>query len=256
MHNAETVGEALHWLLRISRAAGAAFRIIPVIAKHGKWATVEYDLLPAPSDRHIQAAEYGLAMIYYRLIALSGNPDDCEVWFSHGPVSHPKSYREHFSARVYFNKPYNAIRFSREYIDRPIQNRKKGVYELAKYYIDNNYPEVSFGLRSEAERIAGRLLEDGSCTLPSLALELGLHPRTLQRRLSEAGVTFFQIKDSAQRSLAQRYLEDRAMSLKQVATRLGFVESSSFTRSCRRWFSAPPRRVRSMLFDGRIQAAG
>ena len=82
---------------------------------------------------------------------------------------------------------------------------------------------------------------EGSC----VAAELHLHPRTLHRRLRAEGKSCHQIKDEVRRDLALRYLQRTDLDLMDIAERLGYSEHSVLTRSCLRWFSAPPSKVRS-----------
>jgi AraC-like DNA-binding protein len=79
---------------------------------------------------------------------------------------------------------------------------------------------------------------------------LGMHARTLQRRLREEGESFESIKDSVRRDLALRYLRQPAMPLIRVAEMLGYSATSMLSRSCYRWFSASPRQLRGKGAEG------
>jgi AraC-like DNA-binding protein len=90
-------------------------------------------------------------------------------------------------------------------------------------------------------------LVEGKCTCKHVASALGLHPRTLQRRLRQESESFEAIKDSVRRDVALRYLQQPDISLVQVTEMLGYSETSVLSRSCLRWFSASPRRLRNDL---------
>jgi AraC-like DNA-binding protein len=90
-------------------------------------------------------------------------------------------------------------------------------------------------------------LVEGNCTCKHVAAALGLHPRTLQRRLRQESESFEAIKDSVRRDVALRYLQQPDISLVQVTEMLGYSETSVLSRSCLRWFSASPRRLRNDL---------
>jgi AraC-like DNA-binding protein len=106
------------------------------------------------------------------------------------------------------------------------------------------------GWQTRVSRSVARFLIDGPCTTRRVAAALGLHPRTLQRRLREEGASFEAIKDGVRRELALSYLQRPDMTLTRVTEILGYSESSVLSRSCQRWFSASPRKLRD-----RIQAA-
>ena len=76
---------------------------------------------------------------------------------------------------------------------------------------------------------------------------LGLHPRTLQRRLREEGECFESLKDSVRRDVALQYLIQPDVPLSRVAELLGYSEASVLSRSCARWFSATPKQLRNEL---------
>ena len=65
-----------------------------------------------------------------------------------------------------------------------------------------------------------------------MASALGLHPRTLQRRLRDEGESFEGIKDSVRRDVALRYLQQPDVSLVRVTEILGYSETSVLSRSC------------------------
>jgi AraC-like DNA-binding protein len=92
--------------------------------------------------------------------------------------------------------------------------------------------------------IIERLLIAGNCTHTGVAAMLGMHPRTLQRRLREEGASFETIKDDVRRDIALRYLKQPAIPLTRVAELLGYSSTSVLSRSCYRWFSASPRQLR------------
>jgi AraC-like DNA-binding protein len=98
--------------------------------------------------------------------------------------------------------------------------------------------------------IAARLADDGA-RLVEIAAELGLSPRTLQRRLAEAGQAFQQLLDTTRRELADAYLRDVRLSLTEIAFLLGYGEHSSFTHAHRVWHGeAPQARRAKMLAEG------
>jgi AraC-like DNA-binding protein len=73
---------------------------------------------------------------------------------------------------------------------------------------------------------------------------LGMHPRTLQRRLRAENKSFESIKDGVRRDVALRYLKQSSIPLIRIAKLLGYSETSALSRSCYRWFSASPRQLR------------
>jgi AraC-like DNA-binding protein len=77
-------------------------------------------------------------------------------------------------------------------------------------------------------------------TLEDAAKELGLGSRTVQRRLTDAGITFQQLVEVTRRELARHYLKQRAVELNETAFLLGFEDANSFCRAFQVWEGTSP----------------
>ncbi|EAQ02096.1 AraC family transcriptional regulator [Pseudooceanicola batsensis HTCC2597] len=95
-------------------------------------------------------------------------------------------------------------------------------------------------------------LSAGYPKLEDVAEALGTSPWTLQRRLAKQGAVFSELVDETRRELTLIYLAEQHLGLSEVAEMLGYSELSAFSRVCRRWFGAPPSRLR----DGPLGQAG
>lgn len=86
-------------------------------------------------------------------------------------------------------------------------------------------------------RLAARLsLRDGVfLSAGEAARQLALSERTLHRRLAEEGTRFSAMVDNARYARAQNLLMDRRMTVETIASAVGFVEPSSFSRAFKRW---------------------
>jgi AraC-like DNA-binding protein len=74
---------------------------------------------------------------------------------------------------------------------------------------------------------------------------LGMHARTLQRRLAEEGTSFRDVIDGVRKDLAEGYVADRALTLDEVALLLGFSDKSAFHRAFVRWTGETPAAFRA-----------
>jgi len=100
------------------------------------------------------------------------------------------------------------------------------------------------------QQIVIRLLRDGYPDVHSVATMLGLTTRTLQRRLSEEGVTYARVVARARLTVAQRMLADPACKVIEVALDLGYSDPSHFVRAFVRWTSLTPREFRRLRATG------
>jgi AraC-like DNA-binding protein len=86
--------------------------------------------------------------------------------------------------------------------------------------------------------LAQRLAFDPS--LSGVAAGLGVSERTMRRRLAAEGTSFQALLDQVRSALARQLLDSGALSVEEVAHRLGYAEASSFIQAHRRWHGTTP----------------
>lgn len=101
------------------------------------------------------------------------------------------------------------------------------------------------GVVLELRRALRERLPRGTPTVGQVARSLALSTRSLQRRLSEAGTSYEQVLDEVRADLARACLAREDLSVAEVGFLLGFQDSSSFHRACRRWFGTTPTALRA-----------
>jgi AraC-like DNA-binding protein len=116
------------------------------------------------------------------------------------------------------------------------------VEERARALLEQLGPPSAFAAR--VAMAIGLDLQRGAVSLASVARELAVGARTLQRRLAAEGLTFRAVVDDARRELARQYLAGGAQSLAEVALLLGFSEQAAFQRAFMRWTGVTPGRFR------------
>jgi AraC-like DNA-binding protein len=202
--------------------------------------------------RREQNSERMLASIHKALRQLGGaNYRPSQVWFMHAPMSPMAAYRKVFGVTPLFNRPRMGISLERAILDARRPGGSPQLRQIAETYLRQLSPPRQ---RSFAIRVAGvvrSLMRGKECTPEQTALALGIHPRTLQRRLQAEGVSFEKIKDDVRRQIAESLLAQSSVSLSQIALMLDYADSSAFSRSSRRWFGEAPTMVRKRLVAGK-----
>ncbi|WP_211153216.1 helix-turn-helix domain-containing protein [Nocardia farcinica] len=74
-----------------------------------------------------------------------------------------------------------------------------------------------------------------------VARALHLSTRTMRRRLGEAGTSYQILRDEVRETLAEQMLGTGALSVHDVAIRLGYAESASFIHAFKHWKGVRPR---------------
>lgn len=106
----------------------------------------------------------------------------------------------------------------------------------------------------DPEDLPGRLsvlieleLLDRRPTLSRIGNRSRLATRTLQRRLSEAGLSYSDLLRSAMQRRAVRLLCQTDRSISEIASMLGYDDPAHFSRAFERWSGVPPTRWRRLL---------
>ena len=85
----------------------------------------------------------------------------------------------------------------------------------------------------------------GQANMEDVALRLGLHPRTLRRRLRQEDTSFEAIKDEVRHAAARELLMLGALGIADIAFTLDYASVSSFVHAFRRWSGMSPGRWRT-----------
>ena len=86
--------------------------------------------------------------------------------------------------------------------------------------------------------------------MSELAPDLGVSARTLVRRLIESGLTYSDIKDDLRKSHAAWYLQHTELSMKGIASQLGYNDPTNFSRKFKDWYRMPPSKMRRTFRSG------
>ena len=84
----------------------------------------------------------------------------------------------------------------------------------------------------------GVMLEQ--CSARDIADAFGIQERTLHRRLQSSGTSFRQELDRVRESMSLQLLESSSLSICDIATSLGYADSSGFIRAFNRWTGKSP----------------
>jgi AraC-like DNA-binding protein len=170
-----------------------------------------------------------------------------DVCFTHQPVSPLSVYRRQFGLTPQFGKPTNGIAIARKLLDAWQPGRSPELRQIAESYLNSIAPPRASTFSLRVANVIRTLLRGGTCSPEQAADALGIHARTLQRRLKAEDSSFEKIKDDVRREMAEALLAQSSVSLSQIAHMLDYANSSAFSKSARRWFGETPRARRVRL---------
>lgn len=205
------------------------------------------------SQRRREQNDERIIASFHRTLTVLGRDDykPRDVWFMHEPISPMSVYRKLFGMTPSFGKPAMGIAIERSVLDTWRPGGSSHMREIAETYLHDHTPIREKVFTKRVTTMARSLLKGRECTPEQAAKALGVHARTLQRRLKEEGTSFEKIKDNVRREWAERLLVQPSVSLSQIAQMLDYADSSAFSRSCRRWFGEPPRNYRLRMTAAR-----
>ncbi|WP_374283346.1 AraC family transcriptional regulator [Novosphingobium sp.] len=171
-----------------------------------------------------------------------------EVRFAHAapPVGEMPVYQRSFGAPVRFGSDFLGLVLDPAVLDLPNPRADPALATHARAMAAAMIEDAARTIEQEVEEALLQQLPEGGASLAATARALGLHPRSLQRRLDEAGQPFGALLERVRRQQAARHLANPRLSLTDVAGLTGYASLSAFTR----WYSAshgqPPSCARAL----------
>ncbi len=165
------------------------------------------------------------------------------VRFTHSRCGEQEAYDDYFGCRVLFDQPVLGARFPASYLRLPVRNADPDLLILLANHANavlDSLPSSSDSLKHAVQGCIVRIMHSAEPGIEQVAELMHMSPRTLQRRLDENNLNFRQLLDETRLRLAQAYLNDPRLQIKDVAHLLGFSEQSAFNRAFKRWTGISP----------------
>ncbi|MGA0541717.1 AraC family transcriptional regulator [Neotabrizicola sp. VNH66] len=173
-----------------------------------------------------------------------------EVHFEHGPPADLLPLQKVFRAPLLFHQPANRLILERQEAERRHRTEDGGLARILEHHIADLHAQhrPPASLTEQAQRLIAVSLGQRPVTLATLAADLRMSERSLQRGLAAEGTSLRQLVQAHRAELARHLLEHTGMRLSQVAATLGYADSTVFWRAWRSWTGEEPsasRRSRS-----------
>jgi len=206
---------------------------------------------PAPGQK-LPSKPYFIEAIFASVVKfgrelLRDRADFHRLTFRYPRPPHAAAYADHFGVKVAFGQARNAIEFDRALLDERLSGGYPALHQQAELRVEQrlaHLPRPTGLVAALEEALTGdpKLLGGG---IARVASRLGLHSRTLQRRLRDQGQRFADLQARVRYRLAVRYLEQPDADLEDVSEKLGFSDRRAFTRAFTRWSGVTPSAFRN-----------
>jgi AraC-like DNA-binding protein len=159
-----------------------------------------------------------------------------------GPARDRRAYESHFGCPAAFGGEQNLMVFARADLDRPFLTHNADLFASVAPQLEAELKQAlaTKAIGEQVKAVLKRLLAGSRPGIEIVAKELGLSSRTLQRRLTDDGITFQQLMQEARRELARHYLLHSSLELNETAYLLGYEDAHSFFRAFHQWEGSPP----------------
>lgn len=252
MRHAPTLGEALATFasFQIGNSTGGAVYLIraeqDVILGYGVY------------DGRVQASR----QIYDMVLAVScvllteltqGAVQPAEILLSPSAPGDPAPYQRLAPCPVRFGQSQTGLLLTGASLRHPLPEADQHRHDQACASLALAH-RASTDMAGHVRHVLRPLLLMGQGKMTDVARRLGLHPRTLRRRLGAEGTHFEALKDEVRHAAAREMLMLGALGIADIAFTLDYASVSAFVHAFRRWSGTPPGRWRASA--GTAKTAG
>lgn len=205
------------------------------VESYGEVVVVREDLIVEGLGYARQSYELALGVLYRMCSAVLGARwRPLSVHFSHKRPESLSVHRRVVGADCVFGEEFNGILCRAADLDQPNPAADPKLAHYAAQFIQSLPRSSDKTIEQDTLHAIKTLLPLQKATIVGVAETLGVHVRTLQRRLEGEGVQFGDLLNKARKELARRYVVDADYSLTNTAALLGYAQLSSFSR----WFTS------------------
>lgn len=178
-----------------------------------------------------------------------------EVHFRHAdPGGGPAELVRAFGCPVRFGQPANRLVYPLADLRAESQFANPRIAEELEKFARLATPAAT--LRDRVASVTRQMLARGvRADARSVAHEMGMSERSLQRGLQEQHESFRSVRDSVVREVIDALLSNPHLKLEAVALSVGFADGAALAKAVKRWTGCAPAQYRKRLIDQARRAA-
>ena len=248
MRHAATLGEAIAAFVafQIGNSTGGAVYLIraeqDVILGYG----VYDQTVHASQQIHDMVLAVGCNLIS-ELTAGAVGP--AEVLLSRQAPDDPAAYQRLGRCPVRFGQSQTGLLLTSASLAFPLPQADTSRHDTTRASLVSALEDSRRNMGAHVRHLLRPQLLTGQASMEDVAARLGLHSRTLRRRLRQEGTSFEAIKDEVRHAAARELLMLGALSIADIAFTLDYASVSSFVHAFRRWSGMSPGRWRESAVE-------
>jgi AraC-like DNA-binding protein len=224
-----TFNEALH--MRLTEENGLA--TVRVYLDFGE---------PGEHRQSIELSMGALCQVLRGLLSERWQP--VAVYFAHRAPAETGAHCRLFGPVVEWDREFHEVVLFAADLDKPNVMADPLLRGYARQFFETVAVEADRTVPDRVRDLIEALLPTGRCSAEQVAKSLGVDRRTVHRQLADSGLTFSAMLHAKRVQLAEQLLASPRWSMTEISSRLGFTETSSFSRWFRAEFGCSPREWR------------
>lgn len=180
------------------------------------------------------------------VLSLTGRRAE-EVRLSHAGSGDGAAYRQAFGIPVTFDAEQTGLVLPPDLLATPVLSADPALRRSLQRQVAEYWARAQPPVAEQARRVLAALVTTDHPTQERVAVALGLHPRTLNRRLQAEGTSFRAVLAQARHDVACQLLGATRLPVTQIGLALGYATPPGFVRAFRREAGLPPSAWRRRL---------
>ncbi len=217
------------------------------ITEEGEYCTIELGWLN--NEQPVPPVLIGITLAFLLELGRRGTGQPLTgglVEFSHS-MGDIQALQAYFRCCIRDNVNNNRLTLHRADLNRPFISYNEDLLEILTPVLEQTLDEQTrnHSITEMVKWIMKRSLTGGCPRINTVASELGMGDRTLQRRLTDEGTSFKNLLTQVRHEQAREYLADLTLDIKEVAFLIGYEDQNSFYRAFRIWEGDTPSNWRA-----------
>lgn len=205
------------------------------------WAIVEKGI---DSTGHIQLTAMTIAFNFLQDLCGAAWLPTAVTVAARSPAN-PQECHRYFRAPVRFDSGESSMIFEQRWLDRPLPPMDPLTRLRIEAEAQARHAAIMADLPTTVRHILRKQLSSGELSMDHVAAVLGMHRRTLDRRLKQYGIRYSDVLESLQCDVARQLLRDTDLQIQQIAESLRYASAANFSTAFRRWTGVTPSAYRS-----------
>lgn len=244
LHGAPDVGTALRSLVKYLDLHDQGG--VPTLTTTGNRTSLGYAIHLSGVEAADQIYDLSIALACNIMRTLCGtNWHPAETLLMRRAPGDLTPYRRFFRAPLRFNTDESAVVFPTSWLSHRLPSADPLLQQHLEREAEELHAEHHADLTGSIRRLLRQCLTSRQCSAADIARQLGIHERTLNRRLLAEGTSFRQELEQVRHATSQQLLAGTTLALAEIATSLGYADASAFSRAFKRWSGVTPAHWRA-----------